>query len=499
MKMAHGRQLRKDEVFMSENEVTIAKPKIGTTQDFYFAATKIKSMPKAEILAWYNRYRKGEKIQGLIDELNFCIRTSQFISLFKGVVVNDLKCPHCGTQMATDLESKSGYSFTPGLLEHTCLSCGHFTTASIEGVITSDTHKSGWRTRRQCHCANCMQQAKRKLEARKAKVIEAYCDQYGIQVGELEFVALEDIVGLLSLVRMCASESMAHINPPSSSTGILCPTTRMTEEVITNMVDHGLLNLDVENTPLESFTEKEDGYSWQPRLTTFQISIYADEDLRFELQEIPSLLQDYLALAVTEQQKQELPLLMRKIAIAECMQFMRHMLNEHGFHSYAENLNEKTEQLFDELLDKLSINQIAPCIWSAVRNAAAFTRNPSCKGIKHAYNTIQGKIREGVLKRLTGEWDSKPFSRNIQCPRSEISYALYLALGYEKDVGFTSRLDDIQLPDYWISDAAKKGRHELELRVKKLQAAMKKIAECETIFEAQDIAREASAEAGRIL
>jgi len=412
---------------MSKNEAVTEKPKIATNQDMQFGVAMIRAMQKSEILALYSRYRKGEKIQSLIDELNLSIRTAQFINLFKGVVVNDLKCPYCGAQMATDLESKSGLTSTPGLLRHTCISCGHFATATIEGVITNDTRKSGWRTRRQCHCANCMQQAKRKLDARKDKIVEAYRDQHGIQVGELEYSSLKDIVGLIALIRMCASENMAHINPLSSCAGVLCPTTRITEEAITNMVDHGLLNLNVENTLLESFTEKEDGYSWHPYLTAFQASIYADEDLRFELQEIPSLLQDYLSLTVTEQQKQELPSLMKKIAIAECMQFMRHMLIEHGFDNYAENLNEKTEQLFDELLDKLSINQIAPCIWSAARNAAAFTRNPSCKGIKHAYNTIPGKIREGVLKRLTGDWDLKPFNRNTQCPRSEISYVLYFS------------------------------------------------------------------------
>lgn len=150
---------------------------------------------------------------------------------------------------------------------------------------------------------------------------------------------------------------------------------------------------------------------------------------------------------------------MRAIAVDECVQYMQYLLGEHGFDS---DTGEKTEKIFEELLDDLPVNQILVCIWSAVKNAAAFMQTPSCKGRKHAFNSIQGKLREAAQRRIVGEIDSSGFDRNKYCSRSEISFALYGVMGFEGDIGFDTRLADIPISEDWEASTEDEYSQEFE-------------------------------------
>lgn len=484
------------EEFMNENEASISKPKSGTSQDLQFATSKVRSMEKHEILALYDRYLGGEKIQDLIDELSLNIRAPHFFNLFKGVVINDLCCPYCAHQMTAELESKSNYfPLQNQLVLHTCSNeaCGHYLLATITGVITDSRNQTRLK---KCTCANCKAASREAANSYAERIRNTFAYPTCFDYDDLHSAKLDDLVTLLALLRAHSTEDFGYIKPFTLDPIQLTPNENNSLEVLRRLYRHHFISVDVDNSPLSAFVDEENEIKFYMLDVALQPAIAV-----LDVQDIPKTIEilKHQLSNPSESQAAELSELMLYIAREECVQFMRYILAESGFEHYVDEVSDKTMLQFDELLQKLPVSQILPCIWSAIKGAAAFIQHPTCTGRKHAFNTIQGKIRKEAMKRLAGNAAPKPFDRNTYCPRSEISYTLYEILGYENDVGFYSRLDDIQVPDSWMIFLQADGRSAQEKQIEKLLAAMKKIAECDSIFEAQDIAREASAEAGRIL
>lgn len=257
---------------------------------------------------------------------------------------------------------------------------------------------------------------------------------------------LSELFGLLALMRTWASEDMAFIQPLNTTPYELHPTTSLTIEFLRNATDSGIIYVDPKHSTETAFKDNSDGtFSWYWYRVGFQPSIdVAGRNL--DISETISFLQGLLRKHLTTEQKRQFPKLMRNIAIDECVQYLELMLTEHGFN---ESIGDKTRLIFDELLDAMSVSQILPCIWSAVKSAAAFLQTPDCHSRKHAYNTIQGKIRDIAARRQSGERKESAFERHSRCPRSQISIELYGEMGFANDVGFTTRLADIPLCEEW--------------------------------------------------
>ncbi|MFA6122041.1 MAG: hypothetical protein WCT35_09735 [Sideroxydans sp.] len=290
----------------------------------------------------------------------------------------------------------------------------------------------------------------KKPSAFRDRINEFYKTQGSLNVKDIEYEAdLTSLLGLLALLRTWSSEKLDHIQPLDSLHNILCPTSSMTRETISKIYRSKLVNIDASNSPDSAFVENEDhSISWYIFLTALQPSL-CTSDRVLDIQETIALLQGIIPNCLQPWQKSQLPDLMRTIAVEECVQYLQYILSEYGFD---EPVGEKTKLIFDELLDSLPVSCIIPCIWSSAKSAAAFLQTPACKGRKHAFNTIQGKIRETASKRLSGELQNKPFVRSTSCGRSQISIELYSLLGFDGDVGFNERLADIEIPEAWKTE-----------------------------------------------
>lgn len=286
----------------------------------------------------------------------------------------------------------------------------------------------------------------------REKVNATYKTQKKLNVSDIESaVDLTALISLLALLRSWSTEQLDSIQPLSSTPRILCTTTEMTITTVSHIYHGGLLNVDLSKTRIEAFVENSDQtVSWYTQQTALIPSLQTS-DRTLDIPETISFLQSLLPNGLAFAQKKQLRELMRKIAIAECVQYHINILKEYNFD---EVVSDKTELTFSELLETMSVSHILPCIWSSAKSAAAFLQTPACQGRKHAYNTIHGKIRETAAKRLSGELQNKPFDRGSRCERSEISIELYGALGFDADIGFTTRLADIEIPEAWegVSD-----------------------------------------------
>lgn len=402
----------------------------------------LSSKSPSEILALYQRYRGGESVRLLLDEYGLEeVAEARFYLLFSKVRINDLNCIVCGdSPMLANLPSKAK---PIEQILHSCKNCGHIVTANIEGneiVPLKD-----------CKCTHCSDARKQENERQATsfvdKIRKAYKDQPALSHQDIGEIALAELVGLYALLNTWAAEDLTHLVPFQEKQELFWPTKDKSISSLRAIYKSDLLQIDLEHCTTANFVENKDGsISWYTFQAALLPAIRMNDEFCMDIPDTQNYLAGLFSGGLSRHQKAELPILIRSIAVDECVQYMQHMLGEHGFDA---DTGGKTEKIFEELLNDLPVNQILVCIWSAVKGAAAFMQTPSCKGRKHAFNSIQGKLREAAQRRIVGEIDASGFDRNKYCPRSEISFALYGVMGFEGDVGFDTRLADIPIPEEW--------------------------------------------------
>jgi hypothetical protein len=396
----------------------------------------------SEILALYQRYRANERVRTLLVELGLGeMNDSHFYRLFANVRINELCCSICGgAPMLATLPSKSN-SATKIL--HTCQNCEHTVISNIEG--------DGCTPVNDCKCKHCVEARKKQQEDQSAsfmdRIRKAFKNQRALPCQAINEASLTVLVGLHALLYTWAAEDMTRLLPLQDRPEHFWPTKDKSVSSLSKIYRESLLNVDLEHCTAAAFVENPDStISWYTIRAALIPSIRVATDTLMTLPDTLGYLAGLLPDGLSNQQKSELPLLMRAIAVDECIQYMQYLLGEYGFNS---NTGEKTGKIVEELLHDLPVNQIMVCIWTAVKGAAAFIQSPHCKGRKHAFNTIHGKLRKAALRRIASGLESKGFDRHKYCPRSEISFSLYGLLGFDGDVGFVTRLKDIPIPEKW--------------------------------------------------
>jgi hypothetical protein len=290
------------------------------------------------------------------------------------------------------------------------------------------------------------------------RAIAAYSNQRGIQPEKIGEVGLKSIVTVLALIRNWSSEDLSHIRPVEERHGeYLWPTMEMESNSISFAYRESMLLVAAEYSPPSAFVEYEEengetDIRWYNRRAALKPSINLETrtDVCYDLETTYTMLREKAKERPSNLWKCELPELMVELAVAECRQFYESMLDEYNFPL---EVGEKTEMLFRDLLAEQSVSHVLPSIWAAVKSAAAFLQTDACKGRPHAYNSIFGKIQDEAAKRRTGQYKSIPFERGHKCPRSVASMELYGVLGYDEDIGFTSKVTDITLPEEWTIKA----------------------------------------------
>lgn len=402
----------------------------------------LSSKSPAEILALYQRYKAGERVRVLLDELGLVkMADSQFTRLFTNVRINELNCSACGgNPMMAKLPSKSKPA---ARILYSCQNCGH--------TVISDIGGNGGVPVINCKCKQCAED-KRKWQEQQSmsfrdKIHKAYKYQPTLPYQAINKASLTELVGLHALVNAWAAEGMTHLCPLGEKLELFWPTQDKSISSVNSIYGRNLLQVDLKHCTTLAFVEQADGgIDWYITRAALIPSIQVVVDSCMDIPETRDCLNELLPGYLSNQQKSELFSLMRAIAVDECVQFMHYNLSKYRFDS---DTGEKTEKMFGELLDKLPVNQILVCIWIAVKDAAAFMQSSSCSSRKHAFNSIQGKLRDEAQRRIAGGFESKGFDRNKHCPRSEISFSLYRLLGLDGDVGFNTKLADIPIPDEW--------------------------------------------------
>lgn len=93
---------------------------------------------------------------------------------------------------------------------------------------------------------------------------------------------------------------------------------------------------------------------------------------------------------------------------------------------------------FQSLLKDFSVAQVYNIVWSAARDAAAYCQRGGINKQQAANSMVGGCRTRGDKARVKG-WQVKPYGRNHNRPRSELSHVLHDVFLKIGELGFTHK------------------------------------------------------------
>ena len=238
----------------------------------------------------------------------------------------------------------------------------------------------------------------------------------GIDIEKLTF---EDGIYLLSLIRTAGSEDLTFIHPYEKTADLLSPTSELDKEILNQLYQNKIIcihpvssseSITIEGGKVAEFFPfkvhwvlplPEDGPSMAKFMESLEDIIKSDK--------------------WPDQWSDKAEGLYRKIALHECYQYLRVVLDDHGFDL---KIGKKTELVLTNLLKNFSIAQAYNFIWKATRDAASFyMRKRASK--RHAANIVPGAIQRMAERALAEGWNIKPYRRDFRAPQSILSQVLF--------------------------------------------------------------------------
>jgi len=323
--------------------------------------------------------------------------------------VDDWKCPKC--EQPYKFYSRSDWQRRSSIVRFQCDDCREKENAEREAARQRKIQTE--------------KQEKEQSRSQKRKKIEEIYDLSKRRAVHPYGLSVTVLIYLISMMRG-AYEDLTKIMPIEMFDQPLTPDKEFTLEIINHLRGQDLLYIHPDTDP-DAFSEDDlSRYypflaSWAPLLS--EIEGEAPKDLVTHLHQV-------LNASWLEDECQEALEIWKKIALAECKEYLIYVLNEHRLEFTA---GEKTTQYLEYALESFSTAQVFNMIWRAGRDAAAYYQRGGITK-QHAANTAVTSIQRQAEKAITEKWDLKPFRRNYQIKQSIVSdvfYNLAIKLGDE--------------------------------------------------------------------
>lgn len=251
-------------------------------------------------------------------------------------------------------------------------------------------------------CRNCLED-ERIIEKEKEKEVIRYKlinsdlskqKENGIKIEQMTF---EESIYLLSTLRVGGSEDLSFIKPLEHIDGLLSPSSELDREILDHLCRERLICVHPGSHPDSVIIEHNEFTKYFPDKVHWALPIPDNGPSPAKFTEN---LENFIQSGNwPDEWFEESEKLQRKIALHECFQYLRMVLDDHGF---ALKIGEKTKLVMNLLLNHFSVAQAYNFIWKAARDAASFyVREHTSKA--HAANIVPGSIqRIGILSLLNG-------------------------------------------------------------------------------------------------
>ncbi|WP_042274409.1 hypothetical protein [Faecalimicrobium dakarense] len=350
-------------------------------------------------------YYSGDKATNeIIGLFNINISPSRLYTLFPPEELDDRLCPHCDSKMIVNRPSKTNYpknNNTPF-----CSTCGHKENYS-------------------CKCDKCisdrelklkrLKEEKERKDLEKRKLIElVYCNvsHKPINIDSLEF---EDKVYLGSLLRFALSEDMSNILPLESMEGSLAPG-EIKYDIIRYLYSKNIITVHPMSS-LSAFKEGEDfPNTFYINLVNYHLNIKYDVDKSCTINEIlnSKMLKEEIQINLAYN-------MWKQIALQECLEYLDYQMKKVGF---SFNPGEKTNVVFNDLLDNFSVSQIYGIIYKSITNATRYYQENKITK-KQAANSVITRCQGFGERAFIEQWQISKYSRLKDLPQSCLSEFLF--------------------------------------------------------------------------
>lgn len=187
---------------------------------------------------------------------------------------------------------------------------------------------------------------------------------------------LEQVIALVSLIRLGADEKIEYIQPANNYTPHnLAPTSEYEDELLNSLIDNYILFPNVDHSPLEAFMFKDGVYkgeyyyynvAWN--LPFAERATDSSSDSMEPAKYLQDLEQNFLNMSWPKTWNDQWIPLWRRIALEECLQYLTICMTDHGFEFQP---GSKTRQVLSTALESFSVAQIYNFIWRGTKDAAA--------------------------------------------------------------------------------------------------------------------------------
>lgn len=251
----------------------------------------------------------------------------------------------------------------------------------------------------------------------------------GMSISGLSF---KETVYLVSLLRAGGSEDMSVIASLESFQRQLSPTPEQDFNIVDHLYRRGLICIHPSSPQDSVLTTDSEVKEFYPARVHWVLPIADGGPSQVHVLET---LEDQLASQDwPETWCAEAEHLHRDVALAECLQYMRLVLVEHGFEA---NFGEKTRLVLRAVLTKFSIGQAYSFIWRAAKDAASFyLREHTSRN--HAANIVPGAIQKMAERAIAEGWQTSSFRRDFRAPLSVVSHVLFTSALRLPEDGFTT-------------------------------------------------------------
>lgn len=362
----------------------------------------------AEIETLMERYYNGETVSKLIKEYQLAVRSSELYKLFPPEVREDDVCEYCDEYLVRDRLSKNAASWAQSDSDWYCPICNHKPYA----------HR--------CRCENCIEEELAMQEFRKKRIEYVY-SQNKIPV-EFSSLTFEQKVYLGALCRALCKENLFEIKPYSGSKAVLAPTNDLCVQLYKELSRNEIIAVSP-TSPVEAFNV--DSNDFPNVYYIYRVTYYLNLVFPCDKQDLFTEILN--PTYYSAEHEEDALILWKKVAVAECIEYLEYQLNKVGFEFTP---GEKTYKTFEILLDDFSVSQIYGIIWKAVADASKLYLE---RGItkNHAANSVIGACeRYGERAKLNG-WNLTAYNRIRDLPQSALSSFFFNRVLGIGDMGFT--------------------------------------------------------------
>lgn len=375
-----------------------------------------------EIIQLINRYFEGETVSKLIKDYKIKITASQLYSIFPPVKSEE-KCEHCGATVVYPWGSKSSSQRLIANLKY-CIKCNH-------------------NSKSDCNCEKCCEnraieeaeklRMKVEEEKRKRAIIEETFITKMENIHLEDELTLEDRLYLAVILRATLSEDMKSIQPNLKNIQRISPSEDFTIEILKTLIARDILVVDGLTSDLGAFEIEDEKISYNILGVNYELNILPN-DFEEDFNKA-GLIKRLMYPDETLFTKEFCYEMWKRIALEESKQYLLYQMNKVG---YSFSPGEKTNKVFEFLVENFSVSQIYNIIYRAIANSTARYQAGEISKI-HAQNSVITSCEKQGERAVAEGWNLKCYGRIKDLPESIISEVLFTSIMKISYLGFSEK------------------------------------------------------------